>query len=455
MRKCNNNNSSQVYFMEPSTMSDDWRDWEWQSQEEEEEARPSEVEEEEEEEEEEKEEVASKPARPTCSICLTTTNGLHLRPCCGLALCRQCLTRYLQTKVSEGVALIQCPATDCRARFKEFEVSSNLPSNEARHKFHKFLIDASNDPTYKTCPRCGEGTKVEKEEEVEEKAKAGLRGAWRRRGGRGSEVTCQACALRWCFTCHAPWHEGVTCQEYSLGDRRFRAWTHGCAGQINAQRCPGCQTYIQRSEGCNSMVCARCGVNFCYQCGHNFQGHRARTSVLQRLFLGDHSRKWTPLGCSGSLWPSSPLTRKTVKGLILGAKVLGAVLLPFLLAALALLVIAVAPLYLACVTIYERTRGTNAKKGKKGLTIVRFGFLSVCVMCVSALVLLSTVLGLLYLLWICRHWLVVVFVSGALYALFLKARKVLALETNHYCSFKMLFLIVGFIAMVLWLRNRV
>jgi hypothetical protein len=34
----------------------------------------------------------------------------------------------------------------------------------------------------------------------------------------------------------------------------------------HGQVCPGCQTGIERSEGCFHMSC-KCGTHFCYECG--------------------------------------------------------------------------------------------------------------------------------------------------------------------------------------------
>jgi len=35
----------------------------------------------------------------------------------------------------------------------------------------------------------------------------------------------------------------------------------------NGQRCPNCQTGVERSEGCFHMKCFNCATHFCYECG--------------------------------------------------------------------------------------------------------------------------------------------------------------------------------------------
>jgi hypothetical protein len=35
----------------------------------------------------------------------------------------------------------------------------------------------------------------------------------------------------------------------------------------HGQRCPGCQTAVERIDGCFHMKCPTCATHFCYECG--------------------------------------------------------------------------------------------------------------------------------------------------------------------------------------------
>ena len=177
------------------------------------------------------------------------------RPCCQHQLCRSCFTTYLSCKVTMGVTRIPCPLYPCSGYVKDHEVFANLISGQHKQLYHKLLVDKANDPTLKTCPRCGQDFQVQVE---------ALQGFGVARNGLA--VTCQACDLRWCFTCHAPLHEGVTCRERRQGDQEFQAWVQrrDANNNANAQKCPGCGVGQDLPERpvCFCRICADCPCLF-------------------------------------------------------------------------------------------------------------------------------------------------------------------------------------------------
>lgn len=106
---------------------------------------------------------------------------------------------------------------------------------------------------------------------------------------RTQRVTCDQCGHLWCFLCHAPWHQQITCKQFQEGDRLLRNWAKQInQGQVNAQKCPTCKTFIQRSSGCDHMHCRNCQTDFCYQCGEKLRHLK---------FFGNHYSKLSVFGC--------------------------------------------------------------------------------------------------------------------------------------------------------------
>jgi len=45
--------------------------------------------------------------------------------------------------------------------------------------------------------------------------------------------------------------------------------------KFNYQKCPKCSAWVEKKEGCNYVDC-KCGTNFCYTCGIEFQSDPCR-----------------------------------------------------------------------------------------------------------------------------------------------------------------------------------
>ena len=74
--------------------------------------------------------------------------------------------------------------------------------------------------------------------EIDKKLFEGVR--WKRNIPR--RVTCNECQYEWCFFCHAPWHDKITCKEYQQGEKMLRSWAAQMdQNQHNAQKCPRCK----------------------------------------------------------------------------------------------------------------------------------------------------------------------------------------------------------------------
>ncbi|CAH1772326.1 unnamed protein product [Owenia fusiformis] len=240
-----------------------------------------------------------------CSVCLESKT-LSLRPCCSLAVCSDCVKQYFVTQVSEGIVKIECPNFVCDTYIHRDEITFHLET-EMKDKFHKFLVNANKEAHIKTCPRCSEIMELEKHK-LEDKSKIKVH--------KGIPVTCKECALCWCFLCQAPWHTDLSCKGYRKGERLLKSWAkEQHFGQRNAQQCPRCNIFIQRSMGCDHMTCSKCKTDFCYLCGDRFRAFK---------FLGDHYTKLSIFGCKYRFMPTKPAMRKFIRGSLLGGMILAA-----------------------------------------------------------------------------------------------------------------------------------
>ncbi|XP_070396614.1 E3 ubiquitin-protein ligase RNF217-like isoform X2 [Dermacentor albipictus] len=227
-----------------------------------------------------------------CGICLETA-ALYRRPCCNFPACTPCLKRYYASRVRQNNIQIECCNVRCHQFVSRDEISARLPADSKEH-FHRLLVTAN--VSTKTCPHCNHVTRRPKPD--------------------NQPLKCDACGSFWCYACHAPWHEGLSCRQFRKGDRLLKAWARTTAhGQVNAQRCPKCKIFIQRITGCDHMHCARCKTHFCYRCGDRFR---------QLKFFGDHYSKLSVFGCKFRYKADKPLQRKVVRGAVFGGKLVAA-----------------------------------------------------------------------------------------------------------------------------------
>ncbi|CAF3714936.1 unnamed protein product [Rotaria sordida] len=237
-----------------------------------------------------------------CAICCDMKR-LQNRSCCNFYACSTCLNIYVEQQIKQGIVSIQCPNQQCKIYMHRDEINKRCISPELRQKFTRYLVDANRSNNIKTCPRCSNIHEIDPE-------------VFRTMRRAPTKVQCVECNLIWCFQCHSPWHDGIQCKEFRRGDRMLKKWAREVHyGQHNAQQCPCCKVYIQRTKGCDHIVCLRCKTEFCYKCGDRFRDIK---------FIGDHYSELSVLGCKYRFYPDNPLKRRLIRGSILGGKILAA-----------------------------------------------------------------------------------------------------------------------------------
>jgi hypothetical protein len=82
-----------------------------------------------------------------------------------------------------------------------------------------------------------------------------------------SVIHCPSCLSAVCSTCHEEAHEGLTCAERKLHSDPVEQerLNDQLAMQVGYKKCPRCDIWIEKIDGCNHMSC-RCGVHICWVC---------------------------------------------------------------------------------------------------------------------------------------------------------------------------------------------
>lgn len=241
---------------------------------------------------------------PACTICTTDVWPPSQRAnpnCCGADVCKDCMRQMITINVNEGRPHIHCPNPSCSHVLTREQVVKHIADDTTLlNKYERFRLNFEEDGTKKTCPNCCLITERDLSQ-------------IRKPTPEDIQVTCEICDFKWCFRCHAPWHEGVGCSAYKKGDQQFKKWTKGRSGGFvpNCQRCPTCHVFIQRSTGCDMMTCNQCDQVFCYKCGQQFRSFPG---------LGDHYKHLSVLGCSYNYSADQPVRRRLLRGGYLGTK---------------------------------------------------------------------------------------------------------------------------------------
>lgn len=268
-----------------------------------------------------------------CGICLETQKGSDCFKIDGCAhvFCRSCLTAYLTLHLTEGsLSLAQsCPDPDCisaaqKAKtnaaqsigaISQEQLSSVLqgdPSLLERLDFLQKKQAAEADPTAIPCPNrlCQTLTGAREED----KAAGGRWEAFRQ---------CSACDMSFCLWCRKTWHAPSPCSvpatsslirrydsapdaerrvlESRYGRKNLLRLKAACEEEKanqewlsrSTQPCPHCSSPIEKSSGCNHMVCSHCSSHFCHLCGARLSPSRPYEHFntpdgpcYQRLFDG-------------------------------------------------------------------------------------------------------------------------------------------------------------------------
>ena len=194
-------------------------------------------------------------ADAVCSVCFDVLVNDKFRP---LESCEHiyhdtCLAEFVKMKIDERKFPIVCPSEDCKKELTKTDMKELIDKNY-EDKFYEYSLKnyiETHQNDLSCCPT------------------ADCKYAFVKVPGQAL-FTCPVCRINYCMNCRAMYHDGMTCMEFKVGQKRdgndemFERYV----ARMNFKQCPKCGAWVEKTEGCDHMACT-CGYAFCYNCGRN------------------------------------------------------------------------------------------------------------------------------------------------------------------------------------------
>ncbi|CAH8281561.1 unnamed protein product [Eruca vesicaria subsp. sativa] len=193
-----------------------------------------------------------------CPICLSEVEDGYSLEGCSHLFCKACLLEQLEASMRNFDAFpIICSHIDCGAPIVVADMRALLSQEKLEELFRASLASfvTTSDGKFRFC------------------STADCPSIYRVAGPRdsGEPFVCGACNSETCTRCHLEYHPYITCERYKLfkedPDMSLKDWAKG----KNVKQCPVCKSTIEKSEGCNHLLC-RCGKHICWVCLKYFIG---------------------------------------------------------------------------------------------------------------------------------------------------------------------------------------
>ena len=201
-----------------------------------------------------------------CLVCFEEKNDEFFSLNCGHQFCQECWSEYLKEKIKTPLSALHatCPQDGCTLIVYEKLYSKYLKDKKSLEKLDKAIYKnyINKNADIKQCPN--------------EKCHFYVKSS----DHSSQEIHCP-CGTSYCFKCQKEPHRPCTCEIYekfieikrntNVEDDNKR-WI-----EANTKECPNCHQKIQRSQGCNYMLCdpkaGGCGHAFCYVCENKWKKH--------------------------------------------------------------------------------------------------------------------------------------------------------------------------------------
>jgi len=180
---------------------------------------------------------------------------------CTHFFCKDCISGWIRSQVSDGKVSqnqIFCPNVDCKKPI-DADVIEARSDPEVLEKYRRFTfaMEVDRDKNATWCPA------------------AGCNQVIYRPSGMTRKGVCESCGFEICFECKQVFHGYLSSCTREV-DEKFDQF----AREQFMKRCPSCDKFIIKLDGCNHMTCS-CGHQFCWICGGRYyDGHFAPFNVF-------------------------------------------------------------------------------------------------------------------------------------------------------------------------------
>lgn len=204
-----------------------------------------------------------KDARPICPICFCEAEN-PIQTSCKHTYCLECFEECCKTAASTSGSEFQvkCQGDEgaCTAVFSLQElqdcVSSSVFEAMLKSSFEEHIQRHPEILRYCPTPDCGYIYRCTENSDSTE----------------AQEYTCPNCFETICTSCHVR-HSGRTCKQYQDFISNEKALQE-LKDELNIKDCPKCKTPMEKTEGCNHMVCPGCKTHICWVCMAMFETSR-------------------------------------------------------------------------------------------------------------------------------------------------------------------------------------
>jgi len=192
-----------------------------------------------------------------CPVCLDDMDidFIHVLKCSHEA-CRDCIKTHITNFINEKSFPILCPMYKCKQEITLEDMELLLDPKMLEKYINNSLASAvqKNPAVFSCCPT------------------PNCEYVFFQTQNDSPDFGCPLCKKRYCLQCKVDYHSGTSCEDYQkwslengTADDLFSDFVIG----NKYKKCPGCQQWVSKSEGCNHMSC-RCGFEFCYSCGKHY-----------------------------------------------------------------------------------------------------------------------------------------------------------------------------------------